>query len=77
MNSDLYLSMLQSVDDKVDALSHDLADIKKLLSTEISSIKMDQASCNNKWSILTKSGSWLFGAISISSIWAFLTGHKQ
>lgn len=77
MSNDLYLTMLQSVEDKVDILSNDLADIKKLLSAEISAMKIEQTKCDGRWSTLNKIGSWLVGVFSVSSIWAFLTGHKQ
>lgn len=78
MSQDLYLNMLQNTSDKVDELKDDVNEIKSMLASSVSDLKISQAKCDSRWNIFDKVMGFLFSGISISALfsWWNNTHHK-
>ncbi len=76
MPFDPYLSILKSIEDKLDNLTNDVSEIKEAHSEDISLIKVEQAKCNSRWDIFNKITTFGLGSLSLGSLWAWITNQK-
>lgn len=72
MSFDPYISILSRVEEKLDSIAEDLAQIKE----GHSELKVEQSKCESRWGLLGKFLTFGLGSLSVTSIWSWISGHK-